>query len=180
VAVTAFFGDSAQRLAWVYYILLILICFASLGLVALTLPGLWVMTAACAVYALLTHTHFVGRDSLIALFVLSLGGEVLEFTAGGAMAKRAGGGRNSAVGAILGGIVGGIIGSFVLPLVLTIVGICIGSFVGAASFELLGSANPNLAFRVGVGAAKGRLMGVVLKMAIGVVMLGIVLVAGFP
>ncbi len=90
VAAGAFFGDSAARLAWVYYILLILICFGSLGLVAVTLPGLWVMTAACAVYALLTHTHFVGRDSLIALFVLSLGGEVLDYTAGGAMAKRGG------------------------------------------------------------------------------------------
>ena len=96
------------------------------------------------------------------------------------MAKRAGGGRNSAVGAILGGIVGGIVGSFFLPVVGTIVGMCIGSFIGAASFELLGSANPDLAFRVGVAAAKGRLMGIVLKMAIGVVMLGIILVAGFP
>lgn len=170
----------ARNLVWLYYILLILIAVGALGLVFVTLPGLWVMTAAAAVYALITHAHFLGRDSLIALFVLSLAGEILEMTAGGAMARRAGGGRRGAIGAIIGGVVGGIVGSFVLPVVLTIVGICIGSFVGAAGFELLGTGDANLAVRVGLEAAKGRFFGVVIKLAIGVVMICIILVAAFP
>jgi uncharacterized protein YqgC (DUF456 family) len=167
-------------LAWAYYILLILISMGALALVVLTLPGLWLMTAAAAVYALLTHEHYVGRDSLIALFLLSLIGEILEFFAGGAMAKRAGGSRSGAWGAIVGGIIGGIIGSFVLPIVLTIVGICIGSFVGAAAFELLGGGQADLAVRVGWGAAKGRFVGMMMKLAIGAVMAGIILVTAFP
>ena len=167
-------------MAWLYYILLILISMGALALVVLTLPGLWLMTAMAAIYALLTHERYLSGHSLIALFLLSLIGEVLEFVAGGAMAKRAGGSRRGAIGAIVGGIIGGIVGSFVLPIVLTIVGICIGSFVGAAGFELLGGGEADLAVRVGWGAAKGRFAGMVLKLGIGVVMFGLILIAAFP
>jgi uncharacterized protein YqgC (DUF456 family) len=165
---------------WLYYILLLVISLASLTLVVLTLPGLWVMTAAAAVYALLTHEHHIGHKSLIALFLLALVAEVLELTAGGAAAKKAGGSRRAAIGAFLGGIAGGIIGSFVLPLVLTIVGICIGSFAGAIIGELTVAPEAVKALRVGWGAAKGRLLGVVLKLGFGVVMFLLILVAGFP
>jgi uncharacterized protein YqgC (DUF456 family) len=165
---------------WLYYILLLLISIGSLALVVVTLPGLWVMTAAAAVYALLTHEAFIGHKSLIALFLLALVAEVIELTAGGAAAKKAGGSRRAAIGALLGGIVGGIIGSFVLPLVLTIVGICIGSFVGAALGEITVAREATQALRVGWGAAKGRLFGVLLKLAFGAVMFLVILIAGFP
>jgi len=167
-------------LIWIEYILLILISVAGLGLVAVTLPGLWVMTAAAAVYALMTREFSLGHRTLIALFLLSVAAEILELTAGGAAARKAGGGRRASLGALVGGIVGGIVGSFVLPLVLTLVGICIGAFIGAAALELLGGGETVHSFKVGWGAAKGRFFGVVLKMAIGVVMLLMILIAGFP
>lgn len=165
---------------WVYYMLLILFALGGLALVAVTLPGLWVMTAAAAVFALLTHERGVGIKTLFALFFLSLGGEILELTAGGAAARKAGGGRRAAVGALVGGIVGGILGSFVLPLVLTIVGICLGSFVGAASFELAGGSEAGHSLRVGWGAAKGRFFGVAVKLVVGVVMFLVIVFYAFP
>jgi hypothetical protein len=165
---------------WLYYILLILIAVCALALVVVTLPGLWVMTAAAAVYALLTHERQMGFKSLAALFVLSLAGEILELTAGGAAARRAGGERRATIGALLGGIVGGIVGSLVFPLVLTIVGVCLGSFLGAAGFEFLGGGQTEHSLEVGWAAAKGRFVGVMLKLAVGVVMLAVVIVAAFP
>ena len=143
-----------SAMIWFYYILLILVLFAGLALVTVTLPGLWIMTAAAAIYSLDPHEHRLGHKTLLVLVILSVIAEILEFTAGGAAARKAGGGRRAAVGALLGGIVGGIIGSFVLPLVLTIVGICIGSFVGAAGFELLGGGEA--VHSLGVGWAQPR------------------------
>jgi uncharacterized protein YqgC (DUF456 family) len=165
---------------WLYYILLLIVSAASMALVVVTLPGLWVMTAAAAIYALLTHEAYVGYKSLIALFLLALVAEVLELTAGGAAAKKAGGSRRATIGAFFGGIAGGIIGSFVLPLVLTIIGVCIGSLVGAALGEITVARETGQALRVGWGAAKGRFLGVLLKVAFGTVMLLIILIAAFP
>jgi hypothetical protein len=165
---------------WLYYGLLIVISLCALALVVVTLPGLWVMTAAAAIYALLTHERHLGFKSLAALFILSLGAEILEMTAGGAAARKAGGERRAAIGALLGGIVGGIVGSFVFPLVLTIVGVCLGSFVGAAAFEFLGGGEAAHSLDVGWAAAKGRFVGVMMKLAVGIVMLLLVLIAAFP
>jgi uncharacterized protein len=165
---------------WLYYILLILVLFAGLTLVFVTLPGLWIMTAATAIYSLAPHEHRLGHKTLLALVLLSLVGEILEFTAGGAAARKAGGGRRAAVGALLGGIAGGIVGSFLLPLVLTIVGICIGSFVGAAAFELAGGGEAVQSLQVGWGAAKGRFVGVFLKLGIGIIMAILILIMAFP
>jgi uncharacterized protein YqgC (DUF456 family) len=167
-------------LIWLYYILLILIAMCALALVAVTLPGLWVMTAAAAIYALLTHERHLGFKSLAALFFLSLGAEILEMTAGGAAARKAGGEPRAAIGALLGGIVGGIVGSFVFPLVFTMVGVCLGSFVGAAGFEFLGGGDTGHSLDVGWAAAKGRFVGVMLKLAVGIVMFLLVAIAAFP
>ena len=165
---------------YLYYTLLLLISLASLALVTVTLPGLWIMTAAAAIYSLAPHQQRLGHKALLTLFLLALVGEILEFTAGGAAAKKAGGSRRAAIGAILGAIVGGIVGSFVLPFVLTIVGICVGSFVGAAAVQFLDGGEALQSLRVGLGAAKGRFLGVVWKFAIGILMLLLILIAAFP
>ena len=146
---------------WLYYILLILVLFAGLALVFVTLPGLWIMTAAAAIYTLAPHEHRLGHKTLLTLVLLSVIGEILEFTAGGTAAQKAGGGRRAAIGALLGGITGGIVGSFLLPLVLTIVGICIGSFVSGAAFELAGGGEAVQSLQVGSGRSEGRFVGVI-------------------
>jgi uncharacterized protein YqgC (DUF456 family) len=167
-------------LIWLYYILLLLAAGVGLVLVLCTLPGLWLMTAAAAIYALVTHGLHLGFKTLLALLIFSLIGEALEMLAGSAAAKQAGGGRSGMIGGIVGGILGGIIGSFFLPVVLSIVGVCVGSFVGAAGLEMFGSQRAVHSIRVGWGAAKGRFQGMVLKFAIGIVMSLLILIAAFP
>jgi uncharacterized protein len=165
---------------WLYYILLLLITAAGLVLVVLTLPGLWLITASSAIYALLTHQHSLGFKTLAALFLLSLAGEAFELFSGSAAARKSGGSRRGMIGGIVGGIAGGIIGSFFLPIVLSIVGICIGSFIGAAGLELLGGQQAVQSMSIGLSAAKGRFAGMIVKFGIGLVMLLLVLVCAFP
>jgi uncharacterized protein YqgC (DUF456 family) len=167
-------------LIWLYYILLLLAAGVGLVLVLCTLPGLWLMTASAAIYALVTHGLRLGFKTLLALLIFSLLAEALEMLAGTAAAKQAGGGRHGLIGGIVGGILGGIIGSFFLPIVLSIVGVCVGSFVGAAGFEMFGSQRAVHSVRVGWGAAKGRFQGMILKLAIGIVMSLLILIAAFP
>lgn len=170
-----------NKMIWLYYILLLLVALAGLVLVALTLPGLWVMTAGAAIYAAVTHMRHLGFKSLIALIAMSLIAELLDIFLGGAVAKRAGGGKRAVVGAIIGGIAGGIFLSVIpIPVISQIVGICLGTFLGAAIAELSAGKNPGQALRVGVGAAQGRFAGIVIKIVTGLAMFLLILVAAFP
>ena len=80
-------------MVWIYYMLLLLVAAAGLFMVMLTLPGLWLMAAASAGYCLLTHRHYLGGRTLIALLILALLSEAAEIGIGGAAARKAGGGR---------------------------------------------------------------------------------------
>ena len=169
-------------MAWIYYLILLAILLLGLFINLLTLPGLWLMSAALAGYALVTGWNvYVGWTAILVLLVLAAIGEALEFYAGASGSKAAGGRRRGAIGAIIGGIVGGIFftGMIPIPPIGTIVGVCFGTFLGAAIAEL-SSGDVVHSFRVGIGAAKGRLAGIIIKLAIGIVMLLIALFAALP
>jgi len=166
---------------WLIYISLGFVLIFGLFLNLIGLPGLWLMLAAHAVYAWSTWPRFAGWESLVALLGLALLAELAEFLAGAAGSKSAGGTLRSAGGAIGGGIVGAIAGQIFIPIPIVgaVAGACIGSFAGAAALE---STHVNAdvetttmhwdrARRVGWGAFKGRLAGILIKSSIGIVML---------
>jgi uncharacterized protein YqgC (DUF456 family) len=169
-------------LDWVYYFLLLAVSVVGLFLTILGLPGLWLMVAAMGGFALVTRAHFyVGWQSLVTLVVLGLIAEIMELVAGAAGSKAAGGRKRGMIGAIIGALIGGIFGSILIPVpvVGTIVGACLGAFIGAAALELTDRDFVH-AMRVGVGAAKGRFMGIVIKLAIGAIMLIIIMICALP
>lgn len=168
-------------LHWLFYFILLAVLLAGVAINIVTLPGLWLMVGAAAVYAIATHFLFLGKYTLMVLFGLALAGELVEMFVGGAGAKQAGGGRRAIIGAVIGGIVGGIFLTFIpIPVVSTIVGVCLGSFLGAMFVELAGGEEIFHSFRVGLGAAKGRFLGIVTKLAFGIVMFLIALWAALP
>jgi|SRR5581483_5727458 len=168
-------------LYWLLYLILLAVLLAGVAINIVTLPGLWLMVGAAALYAIATHFLFLGKYTLMVLFGLALAGEIVEMFVGGAGAKKAGGGRRAIIGAVIGGIVGGIFLTFIpIPVVSTIVGVCLGSFLGAMFFELAAGEEISHSLRVGLGAAQGRFMGIVTKLAFGVVMLCIALWAALP
>ena len=176
---------------WLLYILLATLLLTGLGLNLVGLPGLWLMVAAHGLFAWLDQDDsLAGWESSLVMLGLALLAELVEFLAGAAGSKTAGGTLRSTVGAVVGGIVGGILAAVlvpVLPVVNAILGACVGSFVGAALLEASyapADVEARADFyrrlnRVGWGAFKGRLWGIVLKTAVGVVMLVVSLVTAW-
>lgn len=168
-------------MAVVYYILLFLLLLTGLAITVMTLPGLWLMLAAAGAYAWLTGGAFLGWKTLATLLVLAGLGEVVELAFAGGGAKKAGAGRRGTWGALIGGLLGGIFLSFIpIPVISTLVGVCIGTFLGAMVGELSGGREFGHSAIVGVGAAKGRLMGTLAKTALGGLMMGLTLWVALP
>ncbi|MEA2760985.1 MAG: uncharacterized protein QOD47_269 [Gemmatimonadaceae bacterium] len=138
----------------------------SLVLIVLGLPGLWIMVASAVVYNMIVPGDPIGWVSLIAVAVLALVAELLEFTMTGRYARKYGGSRRAGWGAILGGIIGAMVG-FPVPIVGPVIGAFVGSFVGALVAELTGGASAGDATRVAKGALIGRVVSTMLKIGIG-------------
>jgi uncharacterized protein YqgC (DUF456 family) len=152
-------------MAIVYYALLLLILLAGFVLTVVTLPGTWLILLGFGVYGLLTRSAgYVGWKSLLSLFLLAAVAEMIDIFGSGAGAKKAGASRWAMFGAVVGGLLGAIFLSFILFFPAgTIAGACIGCFVGAGVVELLVRRDVGQSFRVGFHAARGRLLGIVVK-----------------
>ena len=148
--------------------LLILGCviIVSLILIVLGLPGLWIMVASAVVYNMIVPGDPIGWFTLVAVAVLALVAELLEFSLTGRYARKYGGSRRASWGAILGGIIGAMVG-FPIPIIGPIIGAFVGSFCGALFAELTGGTSAGDATRVAKGALIGRVVSTMLKIGIG-------------
>jgi uncharacterized protein YqgC (DUF456 family) len=161
-------------LDWLYYVLLATVLLTGLCLNLFSLPGNWLMLLAVAGYAWLTGWRYIGWITLLVLLVVAVAGEIVEFFAAGAGAKKAGGTIWGTIGALLGGLIGGftLTGLVPIPILGTLVGLILGTFMGAMGAELLlGKGEVQSSAVIGVGAAKGRFWGTIWKLAFGVVIL---------
>jgi uncharacterized protein YqgC (DUF456 family) len=147
-------------------IFLAAVILVSLVLIVLGLPGLWIMVASAVTYNLIVPGDPIGWFTLVAVAVLALVAELLEFTMTGRYARKYGGSRRAGWGAIIGGMIGAFVG-FPVPIVGPIIGAFVGSFCGALVAELTGGASAGDATRVAKGALVGRVMSTVLKIGIG-------------
>ncbi len=174
-------GGLSTGLDWIIYLLLVLACIAGLLLNLLGLPGIWLIVFGAIAHALYTGIGVgIGWSVIVALVVMGVLAEVIEFVAGAAGSKKAGGTKRGMVGAIVGGLVGGILGTPIFPIVGTIIGSIVGSFVGAFGVEALAGKTSGDSAKVGIGAAKGRALGILIKTAFGCAMAVLTLAAAFP
>ena len=130
------------------------------------LPGLWIMVVGIIGAGWAEGFRTTGVGTIAAAVGLALMGELVEWGLGFHFARRYGGSRRAAWGALLGGLVGAAVG-VPLPIVGSVVGAFAGSFAGAALFELVGSGRAETAVRVGWGALLGRVAGTAAKIALG-------------
>jgi uncharacterized protein len=147
-------------------IVLAVVILLSLVLIVLGLPGLWIMVASAVTYNLIVPGDPIGWFTLVAVAVLALVAELLEFTMTGRYARKYGGSRRAGWGAIIGGMIGAFVGVPV-PIVGPIIGAFVGSFCGALVAELTGGSSAGDATRVAKGALIGRVVSTVLKIGIG-------------
>lgn len=158
------------------YLLLAIAQVAGILLIPFGLPGLWLQIGSLALFAWWTGFATVGLLPVGVVIVLGLVAEWLEFALGGRYARRFGGGKRAAWGAILGGVAGALIG-VPLPIVGSIIGAFAGAFVGAALGELSTGRGAHGALRAGWGALLGRLVATALKVGIGVAVAAVALLA---
>jgi len=149
-------------------VLLVVAVVVGLVLVPLGLPGLWVMVLGVIGFGWLTGFRSVGVGMIGTVLGLAAAGEVIEAWIGFRLARRYGGSRRAGWGAIVGGIVGAVVG-VPIPIVGSVIGAFLGSFVGAAVFEYTRSRASGTAVSAGWGAVLGRAAGAALKVALGVV-----------
>ena len=151
-------------------------CFlAGLALVALGLPGLWLMVLAVVAYGLLTDFQRIGTWTIVTVVALAGVAEVIEAWLGFGMARRYGGSKRAGWGALLGGLVGAIIGVPV-PIIGSVIGAFVGAFAGAVIFEYSRS-EAGTAVRAGWGALVGRVAATAAKISVGVVIAVVALFA---
>jgi uncharacterized protein len=169
-------------LPWLGYALLLAACVAGLLLNIVGLPGIWLIVLAAMGFVFVTGPGvYAGWTPIVLCIALGIVAEVLEFLAGAAGAKQAGGTKRGMAGALVGGLVGAIAGSIPLPIIGTIIGAIVGSALGAFLIEWgwVGTTGSQ-AGSIAVGAAKGRFIGMVLKSVFGITMASIILFACLP
>ena len=155
-------------------VLALVLCLA-LFMIPLGLPGTWVMIAAAVAYSLLAPGS-IGWVSLVAIALLAVGAEVLEFTLGASYTQKYGGSSRASWGAILGGLIGAFVGVPV-PIVGPVIGGFIGAFAGALAAEFSRGSSVEVSTTVAKGAIIGRGVAAAMKVAVGLVIAAWVMVA---
>ncbi len=171
-------------LFWVVLVVLWLVNAVGVVMVALQLPGTWLMLLATGLVAWwqwdgLPEQRLIGWWVLASLLALAVLGEIVEAVAGALGARKAGGTKRGALLAIVGGIAGAIAGTFLIPI--PIIGTLLGAALGAGAMSMLGDKwagrSYGDAFRAGRGAAVGKFAGSVGKLVIAAAMWVVVFVA---
>jgi len=154
----------------------------------LSLPGVWLMVGATAVYAYFSQKspYDVSWTTVGVLLGLAVLAELLEFAAGAVGAARVGGSKRGAVLAIGGSVIGAILGATAgtaipIPLVGSVIGAVLGASLGALSGAMLGEAwkgrTLGETWKVGQAAFWGRFLGTIAKTTIASAMAAIALAA---
>lgn len=155
----------------------------------LGMPGNWLlvlMAAACFYMRPEESLSHVGLAPLVAMIVVAILGELLEFAASALGASRMGGSKRGTVLAVGGSVAGAIAGLFVGSLIpIPILGPVIaslllgasGAFAGAIAGERWVGKDWDASIQIGSAAFWGRLLGTVGKAVCGTIACVIFLVA---
>jgi len=156
----------ADALWWTLSVGLILLGLA--GIVLPALPGTVLVLAGIVVGAWIDDFTRVGWFPIVTSTVLAVLAWVLDYVAALLGAKRAGASRQAVIGAALGTVAGifmGLLGVFFMPL------------VGAAIGEFIARKDHSRAVKVGVATWFGLMAGLLAKVVLAFMMVGIYLVA---
>lgn len=179
-------------MSWLF--LLVAVIFAIVGLVfvllvAVGLPGVWMLLAFALVIELIDGLYLpAGGSSTFSWWVLlvALGlailGEVLEFAASALGAKHGGASRRGMIASIVGAMIGGLVGTFALPI--PVVGSILGAVIGAALGAMVGEytregVTLRQTLKPAQGAAIGRFLGTLGKLPCAAAAWAVLVIAAF-
>ncbi len=154
------FGIAIGTLIWVAML-------GALLLVPFGIPGVWIMTAAAGVLALLGSVTW---GTWLLLVAVAAAAEGVEFLALKKVGERYGASRSAFWGAIVGGFAGIFVG-VPIPFLGPVITALLGSFAGAAIVTYLETTSVEQAGRVGWGTLIARVLAIGVKVAAGVFVL---------
>lgn len=157
----------------------LLACVIGVVMTVVRLPGTWLIVTVAVGLGWWSDWQRVALWIIAILVTAAVVGEVLELLSSVLMARRAGASRQAAWGGLIGGFLGMFLLSFLVPIPLigTMIGALLGCFLGATLTELSVRKKLGQGTKVGFFSALGFVMGTVTKMAIALVMSGLLLTA---
>ncbi len=171
---------------WILYIVATLFFLIGIGcllLVVVGLPGGWIMLCLAGVIEYCDQYYLTGESGTTETFGwwvlgvclgLMLLGEVIEFLAGLAGAKKGGASRRGMIGSLIGGIIGVFVFAplfSIVPLIGTIFGALLGALLGTFAGAMVGELSAQEAtmkdsLKPAFGATVGRVVGTASKLGI--------------
>ncbi len=158
----------------VWRIIVVVFMFAGLLSILIGIPGTFIILGTALIYAIFTHFQIITVKLLFGLLGIAIMGEVIEAFLGLLSARKFGASRLSLFFALVGGFAGALIGSMFLPLVGTVVGAITGAFLGTFLPELVVKKELRVSIKAGVGTFLGRTAGILTKLVLGAIMVGLV------
>ena len=172
---------------WLTLFILAVLFFWTLNLVGL--PGNWLIVIIAIFWTLIGPAGYQFHWAIsVALGVLALVGELLEFLTSVLGTKKLGGSTRGATLSVIGSIVGGLLGAiFGIPFPIPLVGMLIGSvlfagvgaWVGASLGEKWIGKSTRESLKIGGAAFVGRLLGTAGKLLVGSTMVVLAIAAPF-
>ncbi len=141
------------------------------GIVLPVIPSTPLIWTGVLIYVVCDRFESISWSIVLIFGVLTILSVVLDYFGGVIGAKKYGATRWGLIGSVIGGIAGFFMGG--------IVGLVFGPFFGAVLFELIFGKDLRGAFKSGVGTLVGFLGGVIVKLVISVVIIGIFLIKVF-
>jgi hypothetical protein len=155
---------------YVYVVFLLILNACWLAGVLFALPGNWLMVITTVLFGWWRWDDGIfGVAVLVAVALLALVGEAVEFFAGAGSAKKAGAGWAGALAAIGGMICGALFGTFLIPVPVlgTLLGACAGAGLATWGVERLSGKAHDKSVKSGLGAGVGVVVGTTTKFLIG-------------
>jgi uncharacterized protein len=150
---------------FLFLVLSLLIMIVGLaGTLLPVVPGIPLIYFGYVIYGLASHWTDYGQNAMIFWGIVTILMVALDYYAGALGAKKYGASAAGIWGSIIGGILGVVFLSFI--------GLLIGPFLGAVAGELLAGKSRSEAWRSGWGAFVGFLAGSLVKIVVGISMIG--------
>ena len=159
---------------WEMWVIALIALCTSVGgilLVVLALPGIWAMVLVSAI-CMWWQPEIISWRAVVTLASIAMVSEVMEMVASAAGAKKFGGSKRGALGAIVGTMIGAILGSFLIPIPIagTIIGGILGAGIGAMGVERsIVQMSWKDSLKSGSGAAIGRTISIFIKLGLAII-----------
>jgi hypothetical protein len=167
---------------YVWLSILIVLNAGWLLLVLLGLSGNWLMVISTCLFAWWKWDERVFSGwTLVAIVVLALLGELIDFLAGVVAAKGSGASWRGSVMAVFGAILGALFGTFVIPVLFlgTVLGASIGAGLAVWVTEIARGELAEHSLCRAVSAGIGQFVGTATKIMLGLVIWLVIAVAAF-